>query len=297
MQLLSVWKESLLLFKPSNLKLFLLVTLKSLVDTYKVWFRYWWWLIGLVAVGPYLISAILNCLAPVQGRWVVAYETFSFVKQGILSVNVLQWMSDTTYNYGVVGFPLITYGIPLLVTCLLSLLYVSLYLSARPSVAIKNWGYFKGYGKHALYIALWFLLLGAIPFFFGLIVSVISFTVIASMSLFFIIFLLDSDASPRAALYSLCRAAKMVVYNFPFCLISFVIIFLLYYLVEGVFLLGVLGVTHFVPGIEWHAGAQWIAGIMFNALDVIFMPIVACIFINYYIKKTHEQFTLYFGNH
>jgi hypothetical protein len=47
MTLIQAWGDSLSLLKPKHLKLFLLVTLKSVVDTYKVLLKYWWWLFAI----------------------------------------------------------------------------------------------------------------------------------------------------------------------------------------------------------------------------------------------------------
>ena len=47
MTLIQAWGDSLSLLKLKHLKLFLLVTLKSIIDTYKVLLKYWWWLLVL----------------------------------------------------------------------------------------------------------------------------------------------------------------------------------------------------------------------------------------------------------
>lgn len=44
MQLWQSWKESFLFFLPKNFRLFLLVTLKTMVTAYKTLFTYFWWL-------------------------------------------------------------------------------------------------------------------------------------------------------------------------------------------------------------------------------------------------------------
>lgn len=44
MYLFQSWKESLLFFKPENFKLFFLITLKTVMQGYKTWFKYFWWL-------------------------------------------------------------------------------------------------------------------------------------------------------------------------------------------------------------------------------------------------------------
>ena len=48
MTLIQAWIDSLSLLKLKHLKLFILVTLKSIVDTYKILLKYWWWLFGII---------------------------------------------------------------------------------------------------------------------------------------------------------------------------------------------------------------------------------------------------------
>ena len=51
MNLLKAWQDSLDIFRPANFKLFLLVTLHSAWQSYKILFKYFWWLIMLSAFG------------------------------------------------------------------------------------------------------------------------------------------------------------------------------------------------------------------------------------------------------
>lgn len=59
MTLVQSWVDSLQLLKPKNLKLFVMVTLKSIIDAYKVYFKYFWWVILFIvicAVAPFYIQ-------------------------------------------------------------------------------------------------------------------------------------------------------------------------------------------------------------------------------------------------
>jgi hypothetical protein len=74
MTLVQAWIDSVSLLKPKNLKLFGLVTIKSIIEAYKVVAVYWSWLIGLLAVcwcvdffavgGPFV-----GLYAEVASRW------------------------------------------------------------------------------------------------------------------------------------------------------------------------------------------------------------------------------------
>lgn len=53
------WADSLTLLKPKNFQLFVLVTIKSIIEAYKLYIRYFWWVIVLVvacAVATYFFS-------------------------------------------------------------------------------------------------------------------------------------------------------------------------------------------------------------------------------------------------
>lgn len=59
MTLVQSWVDSLTLFKPKNLQLFAMVTLKSIIEAYKLYIRYFWWvvlLIAMCAIAPYFIQ-------------------------------------------------------------------------------------------------------------------------------------------------------------------------------------------------------------------------------------------------
>lgn len=73
MTLIQSWIDSLQLLKPKNLQLFVLVTLKSILEAYKLMFKYFWWLIALQLIcyqfvfsAPYIFviatAAIQNLL-------------------------------------------------------------------------------------------------------------------------------------------------------------------------------------------------------------------------------------------
>jgi hypothetical protein len=64
MTLLQAWGDSLSLLKPQNLKLFLLVTLKSIIEAYKVLMRYWWWLYAIMAVCCFITIPLTALISP-----------------------------------------------------------------------------------------------------------------------------------------------------------------------------------------------------------------------------------------
>lgn len=55
MYLLASWAESLALFAPKKMKIFLLVTLNALKQAYPIWLAHWWWLLIVIAIMDYQV--------------------------------------------------------------------------------------------------------------------------------------------------------------------------------------------------------------------------------------------------
>lgn len=111
MQILHTWKESFSIFVPKNLKLFLLVTLNAIIDTFTTLLKYWWFLYAILL---FLFTPMLN--------WVM--------------VPIVNTMGGVTLFYGIFTFKIAF--IPILIfflTC----------LAARPSTWLKNYAYFGRY--------------------------------------------------------------------------------------------------------------------------------------------------------
>jgi hypothetical protein len=160
-------------------------------------------------------------------------------------------------------------------------------LCARSSVELKGWRYAFGYWRHFFYFCLLmptsvFLIIKFLRIFkFALATASVAINVLWVLFLvdffyliFFIAFLLDSNAGIKSFGLSLFRAGKMVVYNLPFIIVSLIFLFCL-----GK---GVACINSFLnPDIMGY-------------VVMILLPIPVCFFINFYIKKKHEQFDLYF---
>jgi hypothetical protein len=103
MTLIQSWIDSLTLLKPKNLQLFVMVTIKSIMEAYKLYFRYFWWVIVLMGI----------CFINLD----LSNRIFMARTDAVLSVTR--------------------------VTCwLFELLFLAACLSTRPSVAQKDWHYF-----------------------------------------------------------------------------------------------------------------------------------------------------------
>jgi hypothetical protein len=132
MNLIQSWKESLSLLAPQNLKPFVLVAVKNVLDVY----------------------GLMNKPLTARGNWVAAVIVVIL----ILFTNVIQqfhllWLDEILLN-GIRHF-----------------LYFIFLLGMRPSVDIKNWDYFKRYLQKYWYFLVITILFGLtqiyiIPFLF-----------------------------------------------------------------------------------------------------------------------------------
>lgn len=266
MNLFVAWRDSLSLLQPKNFKLFFLVTLKTMVDTFKVWIKYFWWLIVL----PLLPFTLL--LLNESTRFEI-FGVFSSIRNAI----------PTPIYY--------------MMPSLMDVVLVTILLAARPSVALKNCAYYRSYFWRALLLMLVVrlpdmgseMILGM--YFQTFIASPFLFRVAAIIQMLgrlyvinYALLLLDSDGSIKSFFRSWIHAAKMTVFNLPFYLIT-VISFALLILIN-------FWLAH------WSAGYSRLSRSGISIYVLIFLGLdffKYCFYTNFYIKKLHDQFTLYFG--
>ncbi len=83
MTLIQSWIDSLTLLKPKNAQLFIMVTIKSVIEAYKLLFYYWWWVIVLM-IACYIVPIVFPTLGQDHikielldtSRWL--YQVFLF---------------------------------------------------------------------------------------------------------------------------------------------------------------------------------------------------------------------------
>lgn len=271
MQLLQSWKESLAIFSPKNFKVFFLVTLKAVIETLNALVRYCWaplilFFLGTMFDGAHFFTWI--------GVWV-----------------------------GPQGMTLLGY----------SFLIFLVFLAARPSVLRKGYWYFASYWYYWVYVILFRLLQLLIALIFAyflggsfvfahlFVIWLIVFLYVPDLFVaFFLLFLLDSDGSPREAFYSVWRALKMFVYNVPTALliwffglsVGFVIAWIPIALVQAIVSLIATFVRFssaaFVSNVN-----NIMAGVQAIGL-LLSMVVVAAFMTNLYTKRLHDQCGLYF---
>lgn len=142
----------------------------------------------------------------------------------------------------------------------LSYLFLFLFfLGVRPSVYVKNSRYFLSYG---LYFPFYFLGIVFAHIRVGLVGDLLCVPLMIFCALFFYF---DSDGSIQSMLRSIVNGIKMVFYNYPFWLTSTLLYGIAFILINNVI------------------------------FKVIFGAFFICWCNNFYIKKVHEQFHLYFN--
>jgi hypothetical protein len=188
------WKESLHFLKPATLKLFCLVTLKSLLQTYVLFFTYFSWLLGLQLLLYYYFRAVPEynpCM------FLVASIVFLvFLLSARSSIEKKEWsyfvkqFRDHGLSY-LVGF----LGYWILFICMVVMFIgLSFYMVVR-------WGSAGWIVVRGPWLSLGTMLLGLLKSFF-----------IVSMQ-----FLFDSKQGLFKALQ---RGSRMVFYNAPFFVLT-----------------------------------------------------------------------------
>ena len=261
MYVLHAWKSSLQLFKPSNFKLFLLVTLKSLKSTYQKYLKYGW---------PFLLFIVLS-MGVVYKFQEVYYTIIEAIQQG------LRTTADVAWIFGMCGYMLLLALAVNFCTFLVSIF-------ARPSVDQKNYAYMRSYIKKyfvwyvlqsLLYIFMfqffyqlciyWVAKVGLDYFYLVRMVLLGRYMYVANV--FSVLFLLDLGGGFKSFIKSIWFGIKMTFYNLPFVLIVVVVLYMSTRFVN----------TSFI-------------------IEPFIYPLWFCFIANYYTKKVHDQARLYQGS-
>lgn len=259
------WRDSLSLFIPQNAKLFSLVTLKTILSSYKKILKDLWWLIALSAIVEYGIKMTPSMV----GLWHLIPLLLWLCVIYIMYLIIRPSLPQKNWRYYVTGWWKYIYVL------LLSFAAIALpYIFLKISLKIANWAVFG----HPIFFYLYFPFLYA-PILLAFVVAPEVLPIYTSPLLSFIIFfLLDSRGTPVDLVKSLWRGLKMVIYNYPFCLLAYtVLLFSTYYL--QVLLYRLLGIHN----------------IFFSTLaGTLAMVIPLSIWSMFYTKRLHDQFNLYY---
>jgi hypothetical protein len=246
------WKESLLIFLPKNAKLFFLVTLKTITQSYKLIIRDFWWLL--------LLS------------WSLSIVTAWYFWSQILFNGISLFLQISSV--------------------------FAFFLIIRPSIKRKGYEYYKDYRSFLFYFLIGALVLtGCLIALFKVLllfalnpltahwIVVASFLSITTLFMsplfsFIIFFVLDSDGGIKNIFLAIIRGIKMVIYNYPFCFILFTLFkmldFIAWYLILFV-------------------GSSY--AVLITPIWLLLLVIPLSIWNNFYIKRLHDQFGLYYPEH
>lgn len=255
MYVFHAWQSSMQLFKPSNLKLFGLVVLKSIKSTYEKYGKYGW---------PFIAAAVV-------GSVFVSYNQ-----------EKLYLLISSSGAAGNMGQLFVWFAISLLVLLMISYCTFLVALFARTSVDKKDVAYVKKYTKKYF---VWYILFHIFYAFFlgSLCVSIFNccahlspsplpFYMMPALRMFFyvahifaILFLLDLKAGLKGLIKSIWFGFKMAFYNMPFTAVAALLI----YLIDST--------------------------ICMSFFSVLLYPLWFCTLACYYIKKVQDQSRLYQG--
>ena len=250
------WLESFDLLKPDNIKLLLLVSVRSLISVYRS-FLYAWFLplallVGLVLEIPRLIGAFYITLLVRAARPSMTYKRFNYWQQPVFA----DWI--------------IFFGVLLLV-------YLPKLWTGRdlPSFFLKVLWH-----TYSLILRLFFL--NGQTWFAG---AEALGSMLIFLSPFIIIwglFMLDAKTGVWSYIKAFGRAFLMLAYNYPFFLIT-------YALLRIIIAIGYLLSAPFTESIPQLPLIGWVV------LVVIIIPYWVCFLTNFYVKRVHEQFSLYYA--
>jgi hypothetical protein len=192
MTLLQSWADSLTLLKPKNFQLFVMVTIKSIIEAYKLYIKYFWWLL-------------------------LAMPLFLFIAPDLGAAWANNDVASLAHYATLVGIAVSLYGILFLAAC----------FATRPSILQKDCAYFRNqFTKIILYWLVWGMLrmvLLKYALSYGRMFLPIGNVSSRSPELIlFVLFFADSDGGLKNIFVSLWNALKMIIYNLPlFAIIVF----------------------------------------------------------------------------
>ncbi len=258
------WRDSLSLFLPQNAKLLCLASLKSIVQSVRILLRNAWWL---------------------------------FIASAVTEYSYLRYFPQTFFCI-----------IPLLLW--LTTIFI-IYLVLRPSLAPKNWRYYRAHARYFVPFVVFTFIIALIPFTVILLNNLIiswTFNTNSAFSILFIplltlpallsfviapnilplyaspllssmiFFVLDRPLSIGNCFKAIWRALKMIIYNYPFCIIIYSLFVLVAYgMQRACLLLG--GASTFL---------------LSTLVGTICLLIPLSILSVFYSKRLHDQFNLYY---
>lgn len=271
LNLLYSWKESLKILIPKNLKLFLLVTLRLALNTYKTLLLYFWWI-------PVVLFLLLRTRTEINGFIIFFVATFLWIFFTVISARPSLGRKDWHYFIDKAAYIFI---------CFISLIIFGLLLGFFDALVIKFLQ-----ALTALYIKLQY----ASSLFFAdtkrallelkimpLLIGIQRYSYSVSIGMFVMpllffnwFFILDTSSRQwlditfflKAFFRSFIHSFKLYIYNLPLLLVIGLIV--------AAFGLGILLKPYLI------------------IMGLLLMPFYICLLSNIYTKRVHEQMDLYY---
>lgn len=234
------WISSLHILLPHNFKPFLLVTLNAFLISIRIFFRYFWWVLILDS-GMRMVYG---------SAWVNIRMVTFLVVLFFMQLSIRPSLQEKTWHYFMGYVPRFFAFSASFIIPLIAKILIDFFSPDIPLITV---------GKHMGY-----LFFNPLYFFQGL----------SPMFLYIGYFMFDSDGSYTQLISSIMKGWKMVIYTYPFCLISMSIC-----------------------AIGGWIGMYAIGFYYFDLISMIgswlYYGLLGCWFNTIYIKKVHEDFLWY----
>jgi hypothetical protein len=196
MTLIQAWIDSVQLLRPKNLKLFVLVTIKSIIEAYKLLFKYFWWIVPAFIAVALLFSligpiALPNYYGPIEA--IIDRNRYWFYAH----------MQEISY-------------------VLYSLLFLAVCFITRPSIDKKDCKYLRTQYKRIIL--------------YSLILMALGISSLSAWHVFVVLFFLDSRGGPKNFFLSMWYALKMIIFNYPLLAVIGILLHLPFWLINVVYL-------------------------------------------------------------
>jgi hypothetical protein len=230
--------------------------------------------------------------------WIESLSVFKLAAFKIFALLTLKYALDVYarlryFGWFLIGGAILAFAVlprpAALITVLLLWLFYSL-CTVRSSVERKQYRYFIRLSYYLLfyavvalllYIPVRFFLLKAIinrSIFWGVLTALLAHIYGVGL-IFFTLFMLDTYGTIAEARASVQRAFIFVAYNYPFCVI-----------ITAIF----IAILALGAGITYMLFKQLNLYWVIYSILVLLVPFFSCFLANFYIKRVHEQFSLYY---
>lgn len=254
MTLVQSWIDSLQLLKPKNFQLFMLVTLKSIIDAYKLMFKYFWWLIALyLFCYSYVFVSLYPIFIAMGLQQLLFFMVCAITRPSIVKKDCAYFRSQ---------------------------LYPFAYFVAFWTILVAI-GYFSG-----ITVPQW---VGQLPIFVWTVFSMLFFldseknVKSFGMSLWYAVKMMVFNLPAVVVLY-----VGLYFFDATIIWLSDQLLAVMH---QGMLML-MTKWQWMIPALRWITWSNLFT-MLYMFIQLLLLPIGICTYANLYIKKLHDQFDLY----